>query len=308
MQWRALIHAVIAECGGIATRQQLLARVPVTVLDGYVGRRTLQRVLPHVYCPAGLRVDDALLLRAALLHVGPGAALSHTTALSLWGLVPLTRPIHVTIDQSKRRAGTQGLIVHRRHRFHAEPPQCVRRRDLLVTDAARSMIDSWPLLPPAERRPLLLDVIRRGKATAEMLREALAERPNVGGHRALAQAIELANDGCQSELEALGVLHVFRHRSLPASVGQYRVELTGGQAVRLDRAWPEVKLAVELDGARHHTSPEDRQRDLGRDIALAALGWVVLRFTYADVRRDPDGVRRRIVEVYLARAQQLRVG
>ena len=308
MQWRALIHEVITECGGIATRQQLLARVPVTVLDGYVGRRTLQRVLPHVYCPAGFRVDDALLLRAALLHVGPGAALSHTTALSLWGVVPLTRPIHVTIDQSRRRAGTQGLIVHRRHRFHAEPPQCVRRGDLLVTDAPRSMIDSWPLLPPAERRPLLLDVIRRGTVTPEALREALAERPNVGGHRALAQAIELASDGCQSELEALGVLHVFRHRSLPASVGQCRVELTGGKAVRLDRAWPEVKLAVELDGARHHTSPEDRRRDLARDTALAALGWVVLRFTYADVRRDPDGVRRRIVEVYLARAKQLRVG
>jgi very-short-patch-repair endonuclease len=123
----------------------------------------------------------------------------------------------------------------------------------------------------------------------------------------LAQAIDLADDGCQSELEALGVLHVFRDRSLPPSVGQYRVELPHG-VVRLDRAWPEVKLAVELDGARHHTSPEDRRRDLARDAALAALGWVVLRFTYADVRRDADAVRRRIVEVYAARAIQLRVG
>jgi very-short-patch-repair endonuclease len=67
-------------------------------------------------------------------------------------------------------------------------------------------------------------------------------------------------------------------------------------------------LAVELDGAAHHTSAEDRAKDLARDRALAALGWVVLRFTYADVLRDPDGVRAKVLEVYRARQAQLRVG
>lgn len=307
MQWHPLIKHVLANHGGIATRQQLLAHVPATVLDGYIGRRTLRRLFPHVYCSADAEVDRALLLRAALAHAGQVASLSHTTALALWGLVPFTRPVHLTINQSLRRAGAQDLVIHRRLRFRPEPPQCVLRNGLLVTDLARSLIDSWPLLPPADRRPLLLDVSRRGLTTARRLADALAERPNVGGHRALAQSIDLADDGCQSELEALGVLRVFRDRSLPPSIGQYRVDLPGG-SVRVDRAWPEVKLAVELDGARHHTSPEDRQRDLARDAALAALGWVVLRFTYADVRRDPVGVRRRVAEVYTARARQLRVG
>jgi hypothetical protein len=40
--------------------------------------------------------------------------------------------------------------------------------------------------------------------------------------------------------------------------------------------------------------------------ALAALGWVVPRFTYADVLRDPDGVRARVLAVHRARAAQLR--
>jgi len=100
------------------------------------------------------------------------------------------------------------------------------------------------------------------------------------------------------------VLSVFRHRSLPRSVGQFLVPV-GGRRLRLDRAWPEVKLAVELDGARFHTDPEARRRDLGRDAALASVGWVVLRFTYADVLRDPDGVRARVLAVYRARAAQL---
>jgi very-short-patch-repair endonuclease len=307
MQWGEVIDTVLAEHGGLATRRELLACVPATVLDGYVGRRTLVRVFPHVYTRADTASSDDLLLRAALRHAGPVAALSHTTALAVWGLAPLRRPLHLTVDQSVRRTGSLDLVVHRRLRFRPEAPQCVVRGGLLVTVLPRSLIDAWPLLPRAERRPLLLDTARRGLVVPKQLRRALDERPNVGGHRALAQAIELIEDGCQSELEAHGVLTVFRHRSLPRSVGQHRLDLPQG-TVHLDRAWPEVKLAVELDGAEHHTSPEDRRRDLARDTALAALGWVVLRFTYADVLRDPEGVRRRVMEVYAARAAQLRVG
>jgi len=307
MQWRERITEGLTECGGVASRRELLAHVPATVLDGFIGRGTLTRVFPHVYVARGHRLDDDLLLRAALRHAGPGAAVSHTSALAVWGLVELRRPVHLTVDQGVRRAGSQDLVVHRRLRFSAEPPQCVVRRGVPVTELARSLVDSWPLLPPADRRPLVLDAARRRLVTATGLIGALAERPNVGGHRTLAQAIDLVHDGCESELEALGVLGVFRHRSLPRSTGQYRLSLPEG-TFRLDRAWPEVKLAVELDGARHHTSPEDRRRDLARDTALAAHGWVVLRFTYADVRRDPDLVRRRVLEVYRMRAAQLRVG
>ncbi|SHF72958.1 DUF559 domain-containing protein [Geodermatophilus nigrescens] len=307
MQWREHITEVIAANGGIASRQELLTHVPATVLDGFLGRRTLTRLFPHVYCLTGRTVDDRLLLRAALRHAGRGAAISHTSALAVWGLVALRRPVHLTIDQAARRAGAPDLVIHRRLRFRVEAPQCVLRHGLPVTDLARSLVDSWPLLAVDDRRPLLLDAARRRLVTPFALLEALGERPNVGGHRALAQAIDLVHDGCESELEALGVLGVFRHRSLPPGIGQYRLALPQG-GIRLDRAWPEVKLAVELDGARHHTSPEDRQRDLARDAALAAAGWLVLRFTYADVRRNPELVRRRVLEVYRIRQAQLRVG
>ncbi|MGY1723075.1 DUF559 domain-containing protein [Blastococcus sp. SYSU DS0533] len=307
MDWRQVIRQALQLGGGLATRQQLLEHVPSVVLDGHIGRGHLVRVFPHVYRLRDAVEDDATLLRAALLHVGPSAALSHTTALAVWGVRPLERPLHATVDQGIRRAGAPDLRVHRRLRFDPGSPQCVDRLGLRVTVLARSLVDAWPLLPPTERRPLALDIARRGLVTAGRLDEALAERPNVAGRRSLRQTIDLIADGCQSELEAMGVLHVFRHRSLPPSVGQHRTDLPTG-TIRLDRAWPEVKLAVELDGARHHTSPEDRRRDLARDSALAALGWVVLRFTYADVLRDPDGVRACVLAAYRTRMAQLRVG
>jgi hypothetical protein len=292
---------------GLVTRRQLLEGIPAVVLDGHIGRRNLVRVFPHVYRLTGRSDDDASLLRAALLHAGPEAALSHTTALAVWGLRRLERPLHLTIDQGLKRAGAPDLVVHRRLRFDPTSAQCTQRSGLRVTALPRSIIDAWPLTPRHERRPLAIDTARRGLVTAHQLRDSLAERPNVAGHRTLRQTIDLIADGCQSELEAHGVLNVFRHRSLPASVGQHPVDLPTGR-VRLDRAYPEVRLAVELDGAAFHTSPEDRARDLARDRALAALGWVVLRFTYADVLRDPLGVRTKVLEVYRARQHQLRAG
>jgi hypothetical protein len=307
MDGRRVIRNAVREHGGLASRSQLLQHVPRHVLDGYVARRQLVRVFPSVYRLREDTVDDMTILRAALLHAGPVAALSHTTALSVWGFRPLERPLHLTVDQALKRAGAPDLQVHRRVRFDPSSSQCVQRRGLLITTLPRTVIDSWPLLPPAERRPLALDLANRGLVTATQLAEALAERPNVGGRRGLRQVIDLIADGCRSELEAHGVLNVFRHRSLPPSVGQYAITLPD-RRIRADRAWPEAMLAVELDGARHHTSPEDRQRDLARDRELAALGWVVLRFTYADVLRDPAGVRAKVLDVYRARMAQLRAG
>jgi hypothetical protein len=304
VDWREVIKAAVDGRGGLATRQQLLQHVPREVLDSHVGRSNLVRVFPHVYRLPASTDDDVTALRAALLHAGPAAALSHTTALAIWGVRRLERPLHLTVDQRIKRAGAPGLVVHRRLRFDPESVQCVERRGLRVTALARSVVDSWPLLPKPDRRPLALDVVRQGMTTATLLREALLERPNVAGRRTLHQTVELIADGCRSELEVHGVLNVFRHRSLPPSVGQHPLDLPTGR-VFLDRCWPEVKVAVELDGARHHTSPDDRRRDLARDRAMAAAGWVVLRFTYAEVLRDPAAVRARVLEVYRARVDQL---
>ena len=51
----------------------------------------------------------------------------------------------------------------------------------------------------------------------------------------------------------------------------------------IDFAWPEFKLAVEVDGWETHSNPQAFQNDLDRQNALVAAGWTVLRFTWYDV-------------------------
>src|SRR5689334_21600543 len=87
---------------------------------------------------------------------------------------------------------------------------------------------------------------------------------------------------------------------MPRFTRQYAVRLPFA-TVHLDAAIPELRIAVELDGAAFHGSAEDRERDTRRDAALSALGWVVLRFTYRRLTTDPEGGRREILQVCAAR-------
>ena len=57
-----------------------------------------------------------------------------------------------------------------------------------------------------------------------------------------------------------------------------------------DLAWPEVRLAVEVDGWETHGSREAFQDDRERDALMVAMGWRVLRFTWDDVVKRPGYV------------------
>jgi very-short-patch-repair endonuclease len=102
---------------------------------------------------------------------------------------------------------------------------------------------------------------RRGVAT---LRRVLAEG-RVGLERS------------ESDFEA-EFAEWLRERCVPAFVQQHPVTL-GEDRYRLDFAWPELHVAVELDTPAGHDHPEAIERDKRRDRRLRAAGWTVLRIT-----------------------------
>ncbi len=53
---------------------------------------------------------------------------------------------------------------------------------------------------------------------------------------------------------------------------------------RFDFAWPEIKLAVEVEGQGRHQTFVGFRRDCDKYNAALALGWRVLRFPAADFK------------------------
>jgi hypothetical protein len=232
-----------------------------------------------------------------VLHAGEGAALSHLSALRRWGLgEPAVTRIHVVVPVPRQRAGASWLRIHRSMR----PIRAVERGGLPVTPLDRTVVDCWPLLSAGSRRALVLDAIGARRTTAERLAAEARATPNLKGRRELLGLLDLVYAGCRSELEIWGHLHVFAHPSLPEPRRQYRLT-DGSRTVYLDIAYPEYRVAVELDGAAHHGSPEARERDLRRDTWLAARGWVVLRFSHSRLTAEPRAVRRELAAVLAAR-------
>ena len=72
---------------------------------------------------------------------------------------------------------------------------------------------------------------------------------------------------------------------LPAPVPQLPV-LVGDRRYRLDLAYPEQRIAIELDGWAAHRSRRafDLDRARGNDLELAS--WTLLRFTSSSTRAD----------------------
>jgi len=55
----------------------------------------------------------------------------------------------------------------------------------------------------------------------------------------------------------------------------------------IDFAWPNKKLAIEIDGEQHDRFEEYKQRDIRKDQLLKENNWVVLRIKWKDMYNDP---------------------
>ena len=246
--------------------------------------------------------------RALAAVLGTGGVLSHSSALAVWRRAPREGPIHVSVRAGRRAVVGPGLLVHRVQRLDED-----RLGDLPVTGLSRALVDTWGHAHSAAggvravevARTAVIEALRERQARVRDLRDTMAARRTLPGRASLAELLGLVEQGCESELEIWGVRKVLAGQAMPVFVQQHRVVLPGGSA-RLDAAVPELKVAVEMDGAAFHGSAEDRERDTRRDVALAALGWVVLRFSYRRLIREPETCRREILAVCRARAASLR--
>jgi hypothetical protein len=99
------------------------------------------------------------------------------------------------------------------------------------------------------------------------------------GTRRVRAVVEARREGAtgDSPLEARW-LRAFEELGLPRPVTGHQVVLAGRVFV-LDLAWPDARVAVEVDGFAAHAGREAFDRDRARANALVNAGWRVFRAT-----------------------------
>jgi very-short-patch-repair endonuclease len=193
-----------------------------------------------------------------------------------------TSEIHVTVPAHERRRG-HGIVVH---------GSVVARHDVRIVDAipctsaARTLLDCAISLDDEMLEAAFESARRMGLVTPATLQRAVARMPGAAALRRVLAVTE--HRAAESRLEVkLGRL--LRSSRLPVSVPQHRVG-----AYRLDRAWPESRVAVEADGFQHHGRRMAWKRDRKRVAAIEAMGWRLVQVTWADVVERPAETLDRI--------------
>ncbi|WP_077937590.1 MULTISPECIES: DUF559 domain-containing protein [unclassified Micromonospora] len=312
-----VLRDLVRRGGGLVTRAMATQVVPPWTLQHACAAGHLVRVLPEVFVAADLlvgevghvalpalgRLHPALGHRAVCAWAGGRAALSHLSALHVWGLhrqragdvLYLCAPVNPAIRTRP------GVRVHRRQGFVVGSPQVVRRGDLPVTRLDQTLVDSWPLLPHAGRRAPVIRAVNERLTTAERLWRALAGAPRLPDRPALRTLLTRLDEGCRSPLEIWGHERVFTGPGMPAFRRQVRVRV-GQRTMYLDLLAERERVNIELDGATTHGDPRQREIDLRRDALLATLGILVVRFAHRRLVHEPDEVRRETRAILATRA------
>ena len=247
------------------------------------------RVYRNIYRTEGSPVTEIQRLLAAVLAAGDGAVASHRSAAWLWGLTDeLFLEVAVPTSRSPR---VPGVVMHRQRSLTCSSS---RRRGVPVTNPLRTVIDlaSTPGhdLDQALDRGIATRLLSVAAVQAELSRTSRSGRRGTTCLRECLDQRDASSSRAPSVLESR-LSRLLRTARLPVSQREYRV-MDG--AYRLDFAWPELKLAVEMDGYASHSSAKAFREDRRRQNDLVLEGWTVLRFTWDDVCGKPDEVKAHI--------------
>lgn len=256
-------------------RQQILYRLQT-------GR--WETFLPTVYRINGAPTSWSQDAVGACLWAGDCAALSHSAAARVWGLNGFeTARVEISTIMAKRNVALP-FRVHR------------------VSEPLLDEIENVALLPATSIRRTILDLTGVRHPRAErVLDQALARHLTTLGRMWLLYEAEwtrgrrgiailrshlmqrTAGRGPDdSELEFLldGIIRDFH---LPEPHRQFGISLPGKE-IRVDYSYPEGQLIIEADSYAFHGDRRTFDSDRERDTELQALGWRVLRFTWAQLK------------------------
>ncbi len=285
---------------GVVSRRQLLAiGVTPSMLNRALQAGRLVPLHRGVYAVGHRRLRTEGHWLAAVLAVGPGAALSHRDAAALHGLRPSNRP---RIDVTTTRRGRTRLPGVEVHHTTVLAPRDVTTIDAIpVTTVARTLVDLAQTVPRHHLAKALREAEHLRTADSREIEDVMHRtRTRKGpGHAALRAVLaEHRHRGTQltrSLLEDRFLALVDAH-DLPRPRANFHV---AGREV--DAVWPAARLAVELDGWERHKDRHAFQHDREKANALTEAGYTVLRFTHDDVVRRPAATARSL-RTFLAEA------
>jgi hypothetical protein len=293
---------------GVIARFQAIAQgMSPSAIDRRVCSGEWTKLLPATYALRGSPSSFMRKATAAYLWAGEGALLSHETSGVLFKLDGVSaRKIFVS---SPRRLSSPRVVVHRR------PTGSLRSKEIdvvRVTSIDQTLLDLGGVLGIERLEQAVDSALRLGLTSFDRLSrhtEAFGG-PGVAGSGALVELLKM-REPCPRPTDSIlevELLKLARKYGFPMPVAQHIVALGDGPTIRIDFAYPEQMLAIEVDSVRWHSGRRAIKWDNERQNLLVALGWRVLRFEWNDIIKRPAVVAAQIVAALQERQIALEFG
>jgi hypothetical protein len=189
------------------------------------------------------------------------------------------------------RVHTGTARIHRSTDLHLVKPML--RAGIPTTPVDRLAVDLGSVVPfPVYERTIDVLVARKALTWDDMLRTLLAHarrgRNGVGALRAL--LLERYGDDVSTSALERAFAGLFRQADLPEPLAEHSIFDALGFIARVDFAYPELRIAIELDSKRHHLHSIAFEEDRRKRNRLKLAGWLVLEFTWSMVIEQPSVV------------------
>jgi very-short-patch-repair endonuclease len=252
-----------------------------------------RKIAVGLYVPADTTTHPVHAVRAALACHPAGAVATHFSAARMLGApVPPHPDEHITVRAAKDRRRRLGV---RCHVLQIEESDVVVTAGVRLSCPNRMFVELARFLGLVDLVVLGDWLVKAGHTTVGSLR--LYCRSSLEQHSRRARtAADLVRARSESPQESrLRVLLALA--GLPAPAINLEVFDEDGEFMaRLDLAYPDLKLAVEYDGA-HHADPAQWEADVARRQRLEDAGWRIIVVTRRQLFQHPG----RVVDV-VARA------
>jgi hypothetical protein len=275
------------QSGRISAAQLAALGIKTVVVSQWVGQGYLIAELPRVYAVGHRAPSVEADLWAAVLYAGPGAMLSHATALWWHGLID-RQPWPLQVTTPRRCRSLRGISVHGRR-------TCKRtlHKRLPTTTVEQALLDYAAVAPPERLRhvlanadyhkvldiPALQVIAGEGRRGSTNLRSALTRHEPKLAHT-------------RSHLERL-FLPLCERAGIP--LPEVNVYIEG---VLVDAVWRDKKLVAELDGRDNHSSWAQIQNDRSKELRLRAGGFGVVRYGTRQCEEEPALVEQDLLRAY----------
>jgi very-short-patch-repair endonuclease len=289
----SIIAAIAGGQHGVITRAQLLG---LGLTDGWIQHRLaiglLHRLHAGVYTVGHRPLSPHTRAIAAVLACGPGAALSHSSAGTLWGISTHWKtPVDVTAATHRSRPG---INIHRSKTL--SDIDITEHHGIRVTTPARTLLDNADRLSYDALAGAVSDLRLAGYLPLGSLDELLARHPPTRATSRLRQHTAHPKRAPTRSKFERDFLKFAQHHRLPEPHVNTKVA-----GYEVDIFFPEHRLAVELDTYGTHSDPAQFERDRNRDADLAAIGIPTVRITDERFYRQPGKEAVRLQKILTAR-------